>query len=86
MRRFICPNCNNQIHFDNTQCINCGSVLGYLPLQDQMLVLDDGLAAVDGGQHACANRNLIGCNWLCQSSEPDNLCLSCFHTTKIPNL
>jgi hypothetical protein len=85
MRRFLCPSCSTQIHFDNSQCMTCGSVLGYLPLQDQMLVLDNALVA-SGGQAACANRQLIGCNWLCETSGPDGLCLSCQHTTKIPNL
>lgn len=86
MRRFLCPNCSNQVHFNNSQCITCGAVLGYLPLQDQIVILGDAFVARDGGQHACANRHLIGCNWLCEDSEQRELCLSCKHTTKIPNL
>ncbi|MGB5838433.1 MAG: putative zinc-binding metallopeptidase [Albidovulum sp.] len=86
MHRYLCPNCSNQVHFDNNRCINCSSVLGYLPLKDQMLVLENASVASADGHQPCANRNLIGCNWICEASEPDQLCLSCLHTTKIPNL
>jgi hypothetical protein len=34
---------------------------------------------------ACANRDLIGCNWLCES-DAHALCLSCRHTTLIPDI
>jgi len=33
----------------------------------------------------CGNRKLIGCNWLCENID-DDLCLSCRHTSKIPDV
>ena len=86
MRRFICPNCGSQVHFDNTQCMGCGSEIGYAPLDDRMVVLNENADAQKNAQPRCANRELIGCNWLCAPSSTDNMCLSCQHTTKIPNV
>lgn len=85
MRRFLCPKCGNQIHFDNSQCVNCSSTLGYLPLQDRMLVVNPNTGTPDEEVRPCANRGLIGCNWLCEPGAESKLCLSCFHTTKIPD-
>lgn len=34
----------------------------------------------------CDNRDLIGCNWLCESQGVISLCQSCSHTTKIPDI
>jgi hypothetical protein len=50
-----------------------------------MLVVD--MHAETGGENppACANRGLIGCNWLCEPGSESKLCLSCLHTTKIPD-
>ena len=86
MRRFLCPSCGNQVHFNNSQCITCGSGLGYLPLQDQMLTLGDRSVALGGDQRACRNRDTIGCNWLCESGAASDLCISCQHTAKIPDI
>ena len=67
MRRYACPNCSNEVHFRNSECVNCGSRLGYVPARDQMFHTrpgedqwHDGAAAYNG----CANRQSIGCNWL----------------------
>ena len=86
MRRFLCPNCSNQVHFNNSQCVNCSVVLGYVPLQDQMIQLPDSqFAGPNAPLRPCANRKIIGCNWLCEQGTQGDLCLSCLHTTKIPN-
>ncbi len=34
----------------------------------------------------CANRNLIGCNWLCEPASKSKRCQSCSHTVRIPNI
>ena len=36
MRRYACPNCSNEVHFRNSECVNCHSRLGYVPAWDQM--------------------------------------------------
>lgn len=86
MRRFICPNCRSQVHFDNTQCIGCGLEIGYAPLDDRMVVLNKKSDAHGSVQPSCTNRGVIGCNWLCAPRSTEDLCLSCQHTTKIPDI
>src|SRR3954452_24544822 len=51
MRAFTCPVCRHLVTFENTQCLNCGTELGF----DW-----DARTFVAGG--GCANRTLIGCN------------------------
>lgn len=84
--------CGSQIFFENTQCVNCGRVLGYEPLGDQMQALemsyDDQLVALSGESYrSCANQQLYGiCNWLIPSNSPDSYCLSCRLNVTIPAL
>lgn len=88
LRRFLCPHCRNEVHFSNRQCVKCLSFLGYVPSRDAIVLLgvgDDGFAAKTPDHTLCGNRNQIGCNWICESDESNSLCLSCVHTTKIPN-
>ncbi|WP_371155759.1 putative zinc-binding metallopeptidase [Jannaschia sp. 2305UL9-9] len=85
MRRYACPTCNAQVHFNNTACVVCDAVLGYVPLADRIIRIDDPAAGAPVAQ-TCANRGRIGCNWLCEPDAPGNLCLSCQHTTRIPDI
>jgi Uncharacterized protein conserved in bacteria len=73
MRRFQCPSCRHEVFFANTACLSCGTALVYTPGQ--------GFAA---GAPFCANRATIGCNWAAEGAE--GLCLSCRHTTLVPDL
>ncbi len=82
MRRFQCPKCENEVHFDNRQCVVCTTQFGYLPSADKMLALSGG----NDETYPCENRNVIGCNWLCEGVTNLNQCLSCRHTTKLPDL
>jgi hypothetical protein len=87
MRRFSCPACGNTLHFDNSQCVNCSTLLGYSPVQNELVALmGDPSVPYATGQTACRNRETIGCNWLCDGTTGDDLCLSCQHTTKIPDI
>ncbi|WP_420408920.1 zinc-binding metallopeptidase family protein [Hoeflea sp.] len=89
MRRYACPNCSNEVHFRNTECVNCYSRLGYVPAWDQMFfAAQDDLKWHDGATayKACANRELIQCNWLVEDEEPQDYCRSCRHTLVIPDL
>lgn len=89
MRRFLCPDCGNQIHFNNSKCVTCSSSLGYLPSTDQLLVIPDERAPRAPGQPVyapCENRDLIGCNWLCEPANKSKRCQSCSHTVRIPNI
>ncbi|MDB2439688.1 putative zinc-binding peptidase [Hellea sp.] len=89
MRRFSCTNCKNEVHFDNTKCNDCQADLVYLAASDLMLtgslIFVQTYNGVDG-YLPCANRSLIGCNWLSEPSSISDLCQSCSHTIKIPDI
>ena len=88
MRRFLCPACGNELHFGNTQCVQCSALVGYLPSGDYLFELSsqNGTAGQgEGAPRPCANRAVIHCNWLCES-DGDSLCFSCRLTTKIPDI
>jgi hypothetical protein len=89
MRRYYCPNCTNEIHFENTVCVQCNSNLGYLSSVDQFNTSvansPSGSNTVNVGLN-CTNRNLIGCNWLVEPTDTSQYCTSCRHTLIIPDL
>lgn len=79
----------NEVHFNNSECVSCSTLLGYLPSTDQMLALPVDQARLDIGLQGyalCANRDIIGCNWVRESASISDLCLSCSHTIRIPNI
>lgn len=84
MRRFLCPQCANQVHFNNSLCVNCQSALAYAPFSDELVTLAPDMTAL-GGRQCCANRAVVGCNWLCESGDQSGRCTSCLHTAKIPD-
>ncbi len=77
MRRYTCPQCGNEIHFQNSSCVNCGSALQYDPSRDAFAVT---------GAPLCANSGLIGCNWVADPQSAGGLCACCGHTHVIPDL
>jgi hypothetical protein len=88
MRRYFCPTCANEVHFDNTVCVKCDSKLGYVSSIDRFLVSSANSPTWTdaGSEHACANRDVIGCNWLVEGSGALPYCTSCRHTLIIPDL
>ncbi len=84
MRRYYCPHCANEIHFDNMVCVQCSHSLAYSNgLDEFVLSLPQPPPIHD---RTCANRNVIGCNWLVEINEPTQYCSSCRHTLLIPDL
>ncbi len=91
MRDFHCPNCGQRLTFENSECLSCGSSLGFSLDQMALLVIAKG----DDGEHAgavdadayrlCANLHLAECNWLVPKDHPGGLCESCSLTTVRPN-
>ncbi len=77
MRRFSCPSCGAEVFFDSLECVSCGISLGYHPANAALSATDATVT--------CANREQIGCNWIVDDPA-ETLCLSCRHTTKIPDL
>ena len=86
MRRYFCPHCANEVHFDNTVCVKCNSSLAYSSPIDGFLSAVPPAQSASGIAHYCANRDLIRCNWIVQEQGPSPLCISCRHTLVIPDL
>jgi hypothetical protein len=91
MRPFPCSVCGQLLFFDNSTCLRCGSVVGYLP-DDRDLVavrlVAEGLERADGTPglyRYCANRLIARCNWLLRSDDAATLCASCRLTSVRPN-
>ncbi|MFQ6774602.1 putative zinc-binding metallopeptidase [Cereibacter sphaeroides] len=76
VQRYRCPSCHQEIFFRNTVCLACGIQLLFDP--------DRGFSDMAETGHPCANRGQINCNW--SADKPGALCLSCQHTTVVPDL
>jgi hypothetical protein len=95
MKTFHCTHCQAQVFFDNVACLNCGSLLAYLPDHGAMAALREsreGVYSPSGpdilGQYRlCANypRHSV-CNWAVPIKDPNPLCASCRLTEVIPQL
>lgn len=91
MRDFHCPNCGQRLTFENSECLSCGSALGFSLNKMALLVIAEG----EQGEHAgvvdaddyqlCANLHLAECNWLVPKNDYGRLCESCVLTTIRPN-
>ena len=89
MKRFACPNCNNEIYFENSTCVSCQSQIGYLSSRSEMLAAPiDATAWISNGNSyvRCSNFLAIGCNWFADDTGASALCRSCQHTRTIPDL
>jgi hypothetical protein len=71
--------CGNRVHFENTVCLACGEALLFDPLADEFVPAGDG-----NNVHPCAQRELIGCNWV--AGTAGGLCIACESTRTIPDL
>lgn len=81
MQRFTCD-CGNVLFFGNTQCLKCGSAVGYDPLGGKIVKLSPG-----GEMKRCDNGIRHGvCNWLLPAASGAVLCVACRMNRTIPNL
>ncbi len=91
MQPFTCSVCGQLVFFENSTCLRCGSLLGYLPDQELLVALrpgSDGLARADGAPglyRHCANQLVARCNWLVAADDPAPRCASCRLTSVRPN-
>ena len=91
MGPFFCSVCGQLLFFDNSTCLGCGSVLGYLPSVRDLISLrpsPNGLERADGVPglfRHCANQLVARCNWLLSSDDPAVRCVSCRLTSVRPN-
>ncbi|NAZ38118.1 putative zinc-binding metallopeptidase [Rubellimicrobium sp. CFH 75288] len=76
MRRFDCPSCGAELHFDSLCCLACGAEVAFDPADLSIVPL--------AGRVACSNRQMIGCSW--EAGQTGALCRSCEMTQTIPDL
>jgi hypothetical protein len=92
MRLFECQHCRNAVHFDNTACMVCGHVLGFVPDALRLATLEqsgDGAwrSIPDGyDYHFCDNATYGACNWLLPAEHGHGLCVACRHNSTVPDL
>ena len=93
MKIFHCQRCGHPVYFDSTQCVSCGSRLGYLPNSTTVSALEEqGTAwrpfAAPGGElhRFCDNAEHKACNWLVPVASAEVYCIACRHNRTIPNL
>jgi len=80
MLNFACPVCAHLVTFESTDCLNCGSELGYEPAERTIATVS---AVGPEPQLRCANAELAACNWLVH--REGELCASCSLTRTRPN-
>ncbi len=92
MRDFHCPNCGQRLAFENSECLNCHSALGFSLDQMALLVIakrdedSEHAGAVAANEYQlCANLYVAECNWLVPVGHPGGLCESCALTIERPN-
>jgi hypothetical protein len=96
MKIFHCDHCGQLLFFENTQCVNCGHRLAYLPdlsLVGSLDASDDGWwrsplpLAHNRTYRLCRNyADMQVCNWAIPGDDPHELCASCRLTRVIPDL
>jgi len=97
MKTFHCSHCQHTVFFENTDCVQCGHVLAYLPDLGEMAALEKaaasgeyarpGAAAGDQRYRLCANYESGRiCNWALPADSPETLCPACRLTRVIPDL
>ena len=96
MKSFNCQCCGRPVYFENDRCLSCGSQLGYLPDEHNLIALQvqvDGLfyPAASNQRSAsyrrCQNAaTWNACNWLVPADSPNNYCRSCSLNEIVPDL
>lgn len=94
-RAFRCQ-CGRPVFFRNSQCLACGTPLGYLPGAGAVVPLEPagegGLWRVFGAGAAapawrrCANLEASACNWMVDAGDANPLCRACRLNRVIPDL
>ena len=85
MKAYRCRVCDNQLYFENSRCVSCGSNLGYARGERAIVPVDQKGQYVDSAGlvwHVCANLDLNGCTWLTELEGAQ--CFSCQLTRTRP--
>jgi hypothetical protein len=81
VRAFACGHCQQLVFFENSVCLRCGTPLGFVPTQRQVIALTTTSASL----RPCANAELAACNWMVEGEDPEALCRCCRLTRTRPN-
>jgi hypothetical protein len=74
MRLFSCPACQQQVYFDNSVCLACGSDIAFAPDVMEMV----SVSAPGGAHRNCVQRvTSDACNWAIEAADPTPRCRSC---------
>ena len=88
MKRFTCPVCANEVHFENVACVACGTALAIKPGAFVMQALGDHSGNAASPQlppTLCQNAAAVGCNWLLPEGQGQGFCLACQHNRGVPD-
>ena len=95
MNVFFCQSCDARLFFENTHCLSCGCVLGFLPdALTLSAIVPEGdawrpLAAAGGGRlyRQCQNyRQENVCNWMTPFDSGSEYCCACDLNRTVPDL
>jgi len=84
VRDFVCPNCGQQLTFENSVCLGCRSNLGFDPDAITFVTITASGVHEHTGKRRCVNLNIASCNWLAQPDARFGLCPSCELTRTRP--
>lgn len=93
MKLFACQSCSQLLYFENTICVRCGHLLGYLSGQARLSALEavgDGrwraLGDTDHLYRSCANAEHGACNWMVPAESGELFCRACRLNRTVPNI
>lgn len=80
MRDFRCPNCGQQLAFENSRCLGCDSDIGFDLDSFSFVTIQP-----DDTYVRCANSTVAVCNWVLPAASGEQLCRSCALTRTRPS-
>ena len=92
MKSFYCEACGWSVYFENTDCLNCGSRLAYVPDTSQIRPLTPAGADLWQSKtrlnyRLCRNYTEYNvCNWSVPVADSNAYCISCRLNRTIPDL
>lgn len=82
MKRFSCPVCETEVHFDNSECLTCRTRLALEGSSRTFRAAP--LKGSKDSPKTCENRAIAGCNWLV-AKDSEEFCEACMHNRTVPD-
>ena len=93
MKLFACQACGQFLSFEDTHCLRCGRVLGFVPEYIELSALEpvgsrqwSPYVALGGTYRFCANDRHQACNWMVPAESSQAFCPACRLNRTIPDL